>query len=95
MKFRNQEIAQRFVAGATEGESHTGAFSIHDNKLFSYGTLLAVRRDNGVELNVTKYSSTTSKQQRYLYDAIDARNIKILKVYQNVPMWTTRFKEDA
>lgn len=59
---KNQDLMKKFLRGDTTGK--TGSMRIHDDKLFSYDTVIA-QRTHGRKyfLNVTRYSVTTSKQR--------------------------------
>lgn len=72
---KNQEIITNFIKGATSGHTpvrnitngyHTfkgTTLSIDGDNLINYTTIIATRDGNTIKLNITKYSSTTSKIQ--------------------------------
>ena len=69
----NIEIIKSFVQGATSGHTSKSPYygdiyvvSIIDDILFSYRTPIAKRTNEGIILNKSKYSSTTSKLQNYI-----------------------------
>ena len=78
---RNQEVISEFVnfaeSAATANIRSTG------DKLFNYETCIAQRHGGKIIVNVTRYSSTTSKIQNYLlrelsdYDVIEVTGVPI------------------
>ena len=76
---RNQEVISKFVnfaeSAATANVRSTG------DKLLSYYTCIAQRHEGKIIVNVTRYSTTTSKMQNYLrcelsgYDVIEVTGV--------------------
>lgn len=84
---KQSDLCAKFASGSTKGTSSN--MFIDENRIFSYGTVLAQKTTTGhIILNKTKYSSSTSRQQGML-------NYEISRVYsqdqiievENVPMW--------
>ena len=78
----NIDLIKHFDRGAISGASFTGNLHIHDNKLYNYSTVIAIRYSNGIVLNSSKYSRTTSKIQaciRMYTNVIEEMNSKDFK----------------
>jgi len=74
------ELVQNFGRGATRGTASNKRVRIDGNKLINYDTIIALRNNDGtIQLNIRKYSRTTSKLQG------------LIKHYTNV---TTEFYGD-
>lgn len=85
---KQSDLCEKFACGAKSGKASN--MFIDENRIFSYGTVLAQKTTTGhILLNKTKYSSSTSRQQGRL-------NYELSRVYgqdqiievNNVPMWT-------
>ena len=61
---RNEDLIEKFCNGSTTGRGSN--LYIDNNKLVNYSTTIAQRTSDGVILNATKYSRTTSKLQNYV-----------------------------
>lgn len=88
----NKNLCYEFVKGAANGRGSN--MHIYDNKLYSYSTCICERIVNergyyNFIYNATKYSSTTSRQQYYLRNALIGENVTEVK---SVPMYTRELK---
>lgn len=88
----NFDVCVCFVNG-TKNDAHSLSMSISDNgdRLYSYGTVMAQKLQNGaIILNDSKYSVTTSKHQGEIRTAIRmyAKTLKIYHTDKNVPIDT-------
>lgn len=88
----NFDVCVCFVNGTKNG-AHSLSMSISDNgdRLYSYGTVMAQKLQNGaIILNDSKYSVTTSKHQGEIRTAIRmyAKTLKIYHTDKNVPIDT-------
>ena len=88
----NFDVCVCFVNGTKNG-AHSLSMSISDNgdRLYSYGTVIAQKLQNGaIILNDTKYSVTTSKHQNEIRYAIRmyAQTLKIYQTEKNKPRGT-------
>ena len=88
----NFDVCVCFVNGTKNG-AHSLSMSISDNgdRLYSYGTVIAQKLQNGaIVLNDTKYSVTTSKHQNDIRHAIIkyAKTLIIYHSYNNVQRGT-------
>ena len=76
---RNQEVISKFVNFAESAS--TANVRSNGDKLFNYGTCIAQRHEGKIIVNVTRYSTTTSKMQNYLrrelsdYDVIEVASV--------------------
>lgn len=76
---RNQEVISKFVNFAESAA--TANVRSNGDKLFNYGTCIAQRHEGKIIVNVTRYSTTTSKMQNYLrrelsdYDVIEVASV--------------------
>ena len=63
-----KKVIERYLANPSEeNKTANGSLTVFGNTLYSYKTRIAWFSDvNGFCVNVSKYSSTTSKQQSYL-----------------------------
>jgi hypothetical protein len=75
-KMTNDKVIERFLNGATYGASHTKNLYIEGNRLVNYYTTIAERVSDGVVVNVTKYSVTTSKIQSSLLSKISQKGVQ-------------------
>lgn len=64
----NIQITQAFANGATYGNANS--MSISGDKLYSYNTVIAQRTPDGMFVNRSRYSMTTSKQVGQLLRAL-------------------------
>ncbi len=70
MRTNNLNVIKTFLNGG-QAESHTTNLRTVGNRLVNYNTTIAQRNDDGeLIVNLTKYSSTTSKLQSYLMRAV-------------------------
>lgn len=74
----NKELCKVFVSGAKEGNGSN--MHIYNNKLYSYSTVICERVPNergyfSFIYNETKYSTTTSRHQFYLRNALSGENV--------------------
>ncbi len=88
----NFDVCVCFVNGTKNG-AHSLSMSISDNgdRLYSYGTVIAQKLQNGaIVLNDTKYSMTTSHHQSHIRYAVSvyAKTLKIYHTDKNVPRGT-------
>ena len=88
----NFDVCVCFVNGTKNG-AHSLSMSISGNgdRLYSYGTVIAQKLQNGaIILNDTKYSVTTSKHQNEIRHAINmyAKTLKVYHTDKNVPRGT-------
>lgn len=70
------DVVLNFRDGATKGEASGGRVRIEGQYLYNYRTIIAKRTAEGIELNVKKYSRTTSKLQNKL-----KANCNVIKEY--------------
>lgn len=68
---KNIDVIHAFIDG--EDKPKTANLRIEDNKLINYNTVIAERNDesNDFIINVTKYSSSTTRIQNALITSID------------------------
>lgn len=78
---RNQQVIDAFVNGKIGRSSNGNLYSTGD-KLINYSTCIAQRIANGVILNLTRYSVTTSKIQSWARGSIRGN----VNVVSGVPM---------
>lgn len=76
---RNDQVIKEFVDGC-EKSLHTETVSIDGDRLFSYATCIAQRVKDGIVVNGTKYSVTTSKHQSYLRNAISRSGVASVEI---------------
>ena len=71
MRGTNSEVVQAFF-NHTPLSSHNGNLKSTKTTLINYSTIIAYYKDNTYHINISKYSTTTSKIQtlikRYLQD---------------------------
>ena len=88
----NFDVCVAFVNGSNNGCRSKNMWVNQDgSKLYSYGTVIAQKLQNGaIVLNDTKYSVTTSKHQSKIRYAIRmyAKTLKIYHTDKNVPRGT-------
>jgi hypothetical protein len=65
---RNFEVIKQFL-GKCSAKSYSGNLISTGEKLISYNTCIAEWNKNNLMVNVTKYSSSTSKIQNMLLDS--------------------------
>lgn len=83
---RNIEVIKQFL-NKSSGNSDSGNLISTGDRLFSYNTCIAEwLENNDLALNVTKYSSTTSRHQNLLRRKIIYSSIQLV----NVPINTQR-----
>ena len=61
---KNKDLIRAYANGATSDKC--GNLSINGDRLYSYYTCIAERRNGGHIINDTKYSPTTSRHQSLL-----------------------------
>lgn len=87
---RNSDLCVEFVNNVANIDGKKGnnmSVSCDGTRLYSYGTCIGERLSDGsFILNVTKYSTTTSKHQSYLRRALVGH--KVVETSKRVPMWT-------
>lgn len=66
---RNDEVIKEFLH--KNFNKHASSVSSEQDKLFSYGTIIAQWFDDVLLVNDTRYSTTTSKAQGTLIRSID------------------------
>ena len=69
-----EQVVKNFKNGAVKGQASGGRVRIEGAFLINFNTVIAERLQNGVRLNVRKYSRTTSKLQhkiRYICNVIE------------------------
>lgn len=62
----NVEFIKKFKNGATSGKYCN--LKIDGNNLINFDTVIATRVENGVKLNIRKYSRTTTGIQNHIRD---------------------------
>lgn len=82
----NMQIIEDFINGVNEITNGYSLTQLNGEKLFSYGTCIAQRIDNGYICNTTKYSVTTSKWQNKVFAKINKDKTIYL---ENIPIGTT------
>lgn len=80
-----RDLIDAYVYGNESGKASDGRLRIEGKKLFNYATCLAERVDGGYIMNVTKYSSTTSRHQNRLKAELPVSDTIYV---QDVPMGT-------
>ena len=69
----NQEVIGKFVNFAEL--AYTANVLSTGDKLFSYSTCIAQRHGSKIIVNVTRYTVTTSKMQKYLRCVLSNRDV--------------------
>lgn len=64
-----KDVIQGFISGDDKGKASGGRLFIEDGKLINYGTVIAQRSNEGLIINATKYSMTTTKHQNVLLNS--------------------------
>lgn len=86
---RNSVLCVEFVNNVANIASKKGnsmSVAWDGDHLFSYGTCIGERTQDGFILNVTKYSVTTSRHQYHLRNAL--RGYKVVETTKRVPAYT-------
>ena len=63
---RNNDLIDGYLNGMSEGTNWTKNLKIVGPALINYSTIIALRTSEGLMVNTTKYSPTTSKHQNRL-----------------------------
>jgi len=83
IRAKTVDIAERFVAGATEGQSYSGSLFISGNTIYSYGYHFPIakldRRNKIAYFNKNRYSVTTSIHQGHVRRALQTSRFKIIE----------------
>ena len=61
-----KELVKQFNNGATHGTASDKRVRIEGDNLINYDTIIATRTNKGIELNIKKYSRTTTKLQNLI-----------------------------
>ena len=78
---RNNDYIEYFINGGRD-QKRCNNLRIEDNKLFNYNTVICeITGTNEVIVNITKYSTTTSRLQNAILKELDYKiKINVIKV---------------
>lgn len=87
---RIDDVVSEFVAGYERQKAKASSVTVRENKIFSYGTVIAeFVGSNDLLLNSTKYSMTTTRLQNKIKRVSEQLNVNIFEVTE-VPMSTNK-----
>lgn len=69
---RNNDFIEYFVNGGREQKSCNN-LHIKEDKLFNYNTVIAELKEDGMYINMSKYSKSTSRIQNVLLEEAEYR----------------------
>lgn len=78
---KNKDVCKNFIEGKNAKGSNLESI---DGKLYSYNTCIAEKIEEGIIINETKYSTSTSTHQGYLYRLLN--DSMIYAILNNVPI---------